>query len=56
MFRISELVESITQRPIPPHTRALVLEPMCTDDQDEDVDVPYVQYKLPAKGGEPMEA
>jgi len=46
---ITELVTSITNRPIPPHVRALVLEPMCTDDQGEDVEVPYVRYLLPTK-------
>lgn len=48
-FSITELVTSITNRPIPPHVRALVLEPMCSDDTGEDVEVPYVRYVLPTK-------
>jgi len=46
---IPALVTSITNRPIPAHVRALVLEPMCSDDQGEDVEVPYVRYMLPSK-------
>jgi len=44
---ISDLVTSITNRPIPPHVKALVLEPMCSDESGEDVEVPYVRYLLP---------
>ncbi|VDP43647.1 unnamed protein product [Soboliphyme baturini] len=44
---ISQLVESITGHKIPSFVQALVLEPMCSDDQGEDVEVPYIRYQLP---------
>jgi ubiquitin-activating enzyme E1 len=44
---ITKLIETVSGRPIPGHVGALVLEPMCSDDKGEDVDVPYVNYVLP---------
>lgn len=44
---ISQLVEAVGKKPIPAHVRTLVLELMCSDMDDNDVEVPYVKYILP---------
>jgi len=44
---VSEVVESISKKPIPAHVNALVFEICCNDDAGEDVEVPYVKYILP---------
>ncbi|CDW52513.1 ubiquitin activating enzyme E1 [Trichuris trichiura] len=47
-MKISELVQTISNRPIPEGVKAIVLELMCTDEHGEDVEVPYVKYYLPS--------
>jgi ubiquitin-activating enzyme E1 len=45
-LRISQLVETITKKPIPPHVKFLVVE-MCVNDRDgEDAEVPYVRLRI----------
>ena len=44
--RISEIYETVTKRKIPPHVRSLVLDISCEDSDGNDIDVPYVKYKL----------
>ena len=45
-MKISQLVETITTKPIPSHVSSLVLE-MCVNDKDgEDVEVPYVKLNI----------
>ncbi|KAI8840064.1 hypothetical protein BJ741DRAFT_597827 [Chytriomyces cf. hyalinus JEL632] len=40
---ITQLIETISKKPVPPHVKALVLE-VCVNDRDgEDVEVPYVR-------------
>lgn len=46
---MSAVVESVSKKPIAPHVRALVFELCCNDEQGEDVEVPFVQYRLPRK-------
>lgn len=45
---VSDVVRTVSKKPIEPHVRSLVLELVCNDEQGEDVDVPYVKYNLPA--------
>ena len=46
---MSQVVETVSKKPIPAHVKALVFE-LCVNDKDgEDVDVPFVQYRLPAR-------
>jgi len=45
---MSEVVEKVSNKKIPSHTRCLVFELCCNDDTGEDVEVPFVQYRLPA--------
>ncbi|KAI9639631.1 putative ubiquitin activating enzyme [Dioszegia hungarica] len=40
-MRMSELVENVSKKPIPPHVKNLLVEVMCNDEDDEDVEVPY---------------
>uniref|UniRef100_A0A5S6R0S6 E1 ubiquitin-activating enzyme n=1 Tax=Trichuris muris TaxID=70415 RepID=A0A5S6R0S6_TRIMR len=47
-MKISELIQTISGRPIPDGVKAVVLELMCTDGQGEDIEVPYVKYHLPS--------
>ncbi len=42
------MVRLVTRKAVPAHVRALVLEVCCTDEEGEDVDVPYIKYLLPA--------
>ncbi len=44
---MSEVVESVSKKPIADHVRALVFEICCNDEDGEDVEVPYVKYILP---------
>lgn len=44
---VTEVVRRVSRRRIEPHERALVFELCCNDRQGEDVEVPYVRYKLP---------
>ncbi len=45
---MSKVVETVSKKPIPPYVKALVFELCCNDDTGEDVEVPFVQYRLPA--------
>merc|ERR1719486_350978 len=44
---MSEVVEKVSNKKIPPHVRCLVFELCCNDDSGEDVEVPFVQYRIP---------
>merc|ERR1719492_632496 len=44
---MSEVVEKVSNKKIPPHARCLVFELCCNDDTGEDVEVPFVQYRIP---------
>jgi ubiquitin-activating enzyme E1 len=45
---VSQLVKTVSKKDIDPWVRALVFELCCNDTDDEDVEVPYVKYNLPA--------
>nr|XP_018908645.1 PREDICTED: ubiquitin-like modifier-activating enzyme 1 [Bemisia tabaci] len=44
---MTEVVRKVSKKKIEPHVRALVFEPYCTDEEGNDVDVPFVKYTLP---------
>ena len=44
---MSEVVEKVSNKKLPPHARCLVFELCCNDESGEDVEVPFVQYRLP---------
>lgn len=44
---MSEVVKRVSKKKIPPYVKALVLELCCNDKDGEDVEVPYVKYRLP---------
>ncbi|KAA8910969.1 hypothetical protein TRICI_003980 [Trichomonascus ciferrii] len=45
-MKLTELVESVSKKPVPSHAKTLLLE-ICADDQnDEDVEVPYITVHL----------
>merc|ERR1712079_554743 len=46
---MSEVVENVSNKKIPSHTRCLVFELCCNDTSGEDVEVPFVQYRLPSR-------
>ena len=46
MGRLSELVETISKKPIPDHQKNVIFEMTCEDQTEEDVEVPYVMLKL----------
>lgn len=43
---VSEAVQVVSKKPIPPHVTDLVLEMCCNDNEGEDVDVPFIQYQF----------
>jgi ubiquitin-activating enzyme E1 len=46
MFRLSELVKTVSKKAIPDHQKNVILE-ICADDQSgQDVEVPYVMMKM----------
>ena len=46
MCRLSELVERISKKPIPDHQKNVIFEMTVEDQNEEDVEVPYVMLKL----------
>lgn len=46
---MSQVVETVSKKPIPEHVNALVLELCCNDTEGEDLEVPYVKYILPKR-------
>ena len=46
MNRLSQLVETISKKPIPDHQRNVIFEMTVEDTTEEDVEVPYVMLKL----------
>jgi len=46
-MNLSDVVQKVSKKRIPPHVRALTIEVCCDDDDGEDVEVPYVKYFLP---------
>ncbi|KAG9057382.1 hypothetical protein FS842_007083 [Serendipita sp. 407] len=45
-MKISQLVETIGKKPIPPNTTHLVVETLVSDEEGEDIDVPYLLVHL----------
>ena len=45
-LKMSEVVQRVSKKKIKPHVRALVFELCCTDEEGEDVEVPYVKYRF----------
>lgn len=43
---LSDLVISVTKRPIGPHQKFVILEPSCTDADGNDVEVPSVRFRV----------
>ncbi|KAJ3328789.1 hypothetical protein HDU76_009286 [Blyttiomyces sp. JEL0837] len=43
---ITELVETVSKKPVPPHVKALVLEACVNDKDGEDAEVPYIKIKV----------
>merc|ERR1719460_1831906 len=46
---MSQVVETVSKKKIPSHVRSLFFEICCDDENGQDVEVPFVQYKIPAK-------
>lgn len=44
--RLSELVETISKKPIPEHQKNVIFEITAEDITEEDVEIPYVMLKL----------
>lgn len=45
-LKMPELVQTVSKKTIPPYVNALVFELCCSDERDEDVEVPYVKYNI----------
>jgi ubiquitin-activating enzyme E1 len=45
-MKLSELVESVTKKPIPAHQTELIFEVVTEDADGEDVEVPYIKAKI----------
>lgn len=43
---MSDLVATISRKPVPEHAKNLILEITAEDTTEEDVEVPYVMVKL----------
>ena len=48
-MKMSQVVETVSKKAIPAHVRSLVFEICCDDENGQDVEVPFVQYKLPPR-------
>ncbi|KAK0547020.1 E1 ubiquitin-activating protein [Tilletia horrida] len=45
-MRMSELIETVSKKPIPPHAKYVIVELMCDNEEGEDVEVPYVRVEV----------
>ncbi|ODA77833.1 hypothetical protein RJ55_06435 [Drechmeria coniospora] len=45
-MKLSELVESISKKPIPPHQKEVIFEIVADDMAEEDVEVPYIKVRV----------
>ena len=45
-LRMSEVAQTASKKPIRPGVRNLVLDMCCSDENGEDVDVPYIKYSF----------
>ncbi|GAA6033685.1 hypothetical protein JCM8097_004381 [Rhodosporidiobolus ruineniae] len=43
---LSQLVETVSKKPIPPHVKDIVFEAMVEDENGEDVEVPYLKVRV----------
>ncbi|EJU06450.1 ubiquitin activating enzyme [Dacryopinax primogenitus] len=41
-MRMTELVENVSRKPLPPHTKSMLVEMMVNDVEGEDVEIPFV--------------
>ncbi|KAJ9148883.1 Ubiquitin-activating enzyme E1 [Pleurostoma richardsiae] len=48
-MKLSELVETISKKPIPAHQKEVIFEVVVEDSEGEDVEVPYVKVTLPER-------
>lgn len=46
LFRLDQLVETISKKPIPDHQHNVIFEITAEDQTGEDVEIPYVMVKL----------
>jgi ubiquitin-activating enzyme E1 len=45
-LKLSKLVETISKKPIPAHQKEVIFEIVAEDEDEEDVEVPYVKVKV----------
>ncbi|KAJ2933673.1 hypothetical protein H1R20_g3400, partial [Candolleomyces eurysporus] len=45
-MKFSHLVEHVSKKPIPPHVRHLIVEVMVSDEEGEDVEVPFIVVRI----------
>ena len=45
-MKFSKLVEHVSKKPLPAHTKHLIVEVMVTDEEGEDVEVPFIVVKI----------
>jgi len=45
-MKFSKLVETVSKKPIPPHIKHLIVEVMVSDEEGEDVEVPFIVVHL----------
>ena len=45
-LKFSKLVETVSKKPIPPHVKHLITEVMVTDEDGEDVEVPFIVVRI----------
>ncbi|KAH3666307.1 hypothetical protein OGAPHI_004496 [Ogataea philodendri] len=45
-LKLTDLIESVSKKPVPEHEKTLIFEICCDDEQGEDVEVPYICVHL----------
>jgi len=45
-MKFSKLVEQVSKKPIPPHVKYLIVEIMASDEDGEDVEVPFILIRI----------
>lgn len=45
-MKFSSLVEHVSKKPIPPHVKHLIVEVMASDENGEDVEIPFIVVRI----------
>ena len=45
-MKMSQVIEQVTGKPVDPQRKFLIFEVICTDEEGEDVELPYIRMRI----------